>query len=132
MRIAILMPGECRRSETQAESQDANRAVKKSLGEFEQLVLLSVLRLGDDAHTVRIIEELERHTHRRPTHAAVYVALRRLEGKGMVTSALGDPTPEPGGRAKRYFEVTPEAVAPLVEARDALLAMWEGVEVPES
>lgn len=106
--------------------------MKKSLGEFEQLVLLAVLRLDDDAHTVRIIEELERRTHRRPTHAAVYVALRRLETKGMVTSEFGEPTPEPGGRAKRYFAATPEAVGPLVEARDALLSMWEGVEVPGS
>ena len=101
---------------------------RESLGEFEQLVLLACLRLESEAYAVPIIEEIERRAGRAASHAAVYVALRRLEKKGLVTSRLGDPTPQRGGRAKRYFEVQPEAMPMLREARDALLQMWEGLE----
>lgn len=102
----------------------------ETLGEFEQLVLLAALRLGQDAYTVAIIDEIVRHTSREPTHAAVYVALRRLEKKGLVTSALGPSTAERGGRAKRFFEVQPEAVDILRRSRDELLSLWAGVEAP--
>ena len=101
---------------------------RESLGEFEQLVLLACLRLGDRAYAVPIIEEIAGRTSRKASHAAVYVALRRLEKKGLVTSALADPTPERGGRAKRYFRVEPRAVEQLRESRDALLNMWHGLE----
>lgn len=101
---------------------------RETLGEFEQLVLLAALRLGDEAYTVPIIDEIEERTGRAPTHAAVYVAMRRLEDKGLVESEKGDPTPERGGRAKRYFRVQPQAVELLREHRDALLSMWEGLE----
>lgn len=101
----------------------------KSLGEFEQLVLLSVLQLGEEAYSVPVVEEIERRTGRSVTHAAVYVALRRLEKKDLVRSWMGDPTPERGGRSKRYFAVEPEALPLLEASRDALLAMWEGLEV---
>ena len=62
------------------------------------------------------------------SHAAVYIALKRLEKKGLVTSSLADPTRERGGRAKRYFQVVPEALRRLRESRNALLSMWEGLE----
>lgn len=101
---------------------------RKSLGEFEQLVLLACLRLGEDAYTVAIVDELARRTGREPSHATVYVALRRLEKKGLVDSELGESTPERGGRAKRYFRVHPDALPQLRDARDALLSMWEGLE----
>ena len=101
---------------------------RESLGEFEQLVLLACLQLEDDAYAVPIIRELEERTGRSPTHAAIYVTLRRLEKKGLVTSTLADPTPERGGRAKRYFTVQPEAVQLLQDSRDALLNMWRGLE----
>ncbi|MFW6198482.1 MAG: PadR family transcriptional regulator [Acidobacteriota bacterium] len=101
---------------------------RDTLGEFEQLVLLAALRLGDEAYTVPIIDEIERRTGRTPTHAAVYVAMRRLEDKGLVRSEKGAPTSERGGRAKRYFRVEPRAVELLREQRDALLSMWEGLE----
>lgn len=101
---------------------------RDSLGEFEQLVLLACLCLGDDAHTVAILDEIEERTGRTSSHAAVYVALRRLEEKEMVDSHLADPTPERGGKAKRHFRVRPEAMEPLREARDALLAMWAAVD----
>lgn len=101
---------------------------KDTLGDFEQLVLLAALRLGDEAYTVPILEEIEARTGRAPTHAAVYVAMRRLEDKGLVTSDKGQPTPERGGRAKRFFRVEPRAVELLREQRDDLLSMWEGLE----
>lgn len=101
----------------------------KSLGEFEQFVLLAVLQLGEEAYSVPIVEEIERRSDRSVTHAAVYVALRRLERKGLVRSWMGDPTPERGGRAKRYFAVERRALPLLEASREALLAMWEGLEV---
>ncbi len=101
---------------------------REHLGEFEQLVLLACLHLRDDAYTVRVIEEIEARTGRRAQHSAVYVALRRLEKRGLVESRLGESTPERGGRAKRYFTVRPQAVKALEAARDALLAMWRDLE----
>ncbi len=101
---------------------------RESLGEFEQLVLLACMRLGSSAYAVPIIQEIEDRTGRATSHAAVYVALRRLEKKGLVTSTLGDPTPQRGGRSKRYFAVDPKAIELLRESRDALLSMWQGLE----
>lgn len=101
---------------------------RSHLGEFEQLVLLACMRLGDEAYTVSILREIEARAGRRTSHAAVYVALRRLGERGLVDSQMGEPTPERGGRPKRYFSVRPEAVTALVEARDALLNMWQGLE----
>lgn len=108
---------------------DRRRAMPKdTLGDFEQLVLLAALRLGDGAYTVTIIEDIESRTGRAPTHAAVYVAMRRLEDKGLVSSEKGEPTPERGGRAKRFFRVEAEAVELLRQQKEALLSMWEGLE----
>ena len=73
------------------------------LGEFEQMVLLSVLRLGDEAYGVSIHEELGRTTGRDTKRGAVYVTLERLEAKGYVSSHYGDPSAERGGRAKRFY-----------------------------
>ncbi len=104
---------------------------RDSLGEFEQLVLLATLRLGKDAYVVPIIDDIQARTGREVTHAAVYVALRRLEKRGLVSSRLGESTPARGGKPKRYFEVSPEAVALLRDSRDALLNMWQGLEPVE-
>ena len=101
---------------------------RQSLGEFEQLVLLACVRLGPDAYSVPIIAEIESRTGRNASHAAVYVALKRLEKKGYVSSRIGDPIPERGGRSKRHYEVLPHALEELRASRDALLNMWEGVE----
>jgi DNA-binding PadR family transcriptional regulator len=101
---------------------------RESLGEFEQLVLLACLQLESKAYAVSIIDTIEKRTGRSASHAAVYVALRRLEKKGLVESSLADPTPERGGRAKRFFSVSPRAVDLLRESREALLAMWQGLE----
>ncbi len=101
---------------------------RQSLGEFEQLVLLACIRLGPDAYSVPIIAEIESRAGRNASHAAVYVALKRLEKKGYVSSRIGDPIPERGGRSKRHYEVLPHALEELRAARDGLLNMWEGVE----
>lgn len=101
----------------------------RNLGEFEQLVLLAVLQLGEGAYSVSIVDEIEGRTGREVTHASVYVALRRLEDKGLVRSWMGEPTPERGGRAKRFFAVEPEAIPLLEASRNALLAMWDGLQV---
>ena len=100
----------------------------QSAGEFEQLVLLAILQVGDGAYAVPIIQRIEARTGRTVSHAGVYVALRRLEDKGLATSRLEDATPKRGGRRKRYFDVAPHAVTLLRESRDALLSMWEGLE----
>lgn len=97
------------------------------LGEFEQMVLLACLRLGEGAYTMAVADEIESITGREASHAAVYVALRRLEKKTLVESRLGTATPERGGRPKRFFRVLPAAMEPLRESRDALMGLWDGV-----
>lgn len=104
---------------------------RESIGEFEQLVLLAILRLGDRAYGVPIVEELGARTGRTVTRASVYVALRRLEEKGMVASSLGEPTPERGGRAKRYYRVSAAALRRLRSARAAFVRMAEGIPAME-
>lgn len=101
---------------------------RDTLGDFEQLVLLACIRLGANAYTVSVLDEIAARTGRTVSHSAAYVALRRLEDRGLVTSRVGDPRPERGGRARRYFAVRPEAVPELVRARDQLLAMWDGLD----
>ena len=81
---------------------------QKGLGEFEQMVLLAALQLGDHVYGVPIVEEIERRTGRSVSRAAVYVTLRRLERKGLLTSWMGEPTEERGGKARRFVQVEPE------------------------
>ena len=100
---------------------------RKALGEFEHLILLSILRLGENAYGAGIIEELGDRTGRSVNQAAAYLTLRRLEEKGWVTSELGAPTPERGGRAKRFFRLLPEGESRLRDSRADLLSMWEGI-----
>jgi hypothetical protein len=77
-----------------------------NLGELEQLVMLALLRLGEDAYGIPVQQELARVARRHATFATVYSTLQRLETKGFVKSRLGDPTPERGGRRKKFFAVT--------------------------
>ena len=98
------------------------------LGEFEQSVLLAVLHLRDDAYGVAIRREIEARTRRSVAVGALYTALDRLERKGYVSSAMSDPTPERGGRSKRYFRVRAAGVAALRGSRDRLARMWKGLE----
>ena len=99
-----------------------------SLGEFEQVVLLAILRLGDNAYAVSVREEILQCTGRDVSRGSVYITLDRLETKGFLRSRLADPTPERGGRAKRFYELRPPAVDALKESRRALVALWRGLE----
>ncbi len=100
------------------------------LGEFEQLVLLAVLRLRDDANGVSIAKTLETDAGRRVARGALYTTLDRLEDKGLVTSRFGDPSPQRGGRAKRYFEVTPAGVEAVARAQRSYRRLLQGVILP--
>ena len=102
------------------------------LGEFEQMLLLAALRLGDDAYGVALMNELESSVGRRVSRGSVYVTLDRLEEKGWVTSNLSQPRPERGGRPRRLVRVTPQGVAELRRSREALLTLWDGVEILET
>jgi PadR family transcriptional regulator, regulatory protein PadR len=103
---------------------------KQTLGEFEQMVLLAILRLRGDAYAVPIVEEIEARTGRSVAPASVHVTLRRLEEKGLITSWLSEPVPERGGRARRCVSVEPEGQRQLRESRAMMEAMWSGVETP--
>jgi len=102
---------------------------KGTLGEFEFLVLLAVLRLGDDAYAVPIVEEIEARTGRSASRSSVYLTLRRLEEGGLVTSEMGDPLPERGGKARRYVRLLPEGRRLVRETQAGLQAMWDGLEL---
>jgi PadR family transcriptional regulator PadR len=97
------------------------------LGELEQLVLWTIIRLRDDAYGVPILRELEERAGRRLSIGALYATLERLEGKGYLTSRTGDPTPERGGRAKRFFRVTGAGAEALERSRDTLQRLWKGL-----
>ena len=101
---------------------------RTALGEFEHLILLAVLRLGDEAYGVTVIDELENRTGREISQAATYIGLKRLRDKGLLTSRLADPSPERGERARRYFEVTKFGLERLRESANALFSMWEGLD----
>ena len=98
------------------------------LGEFELLVLLAALRLGDEAHPVSIVEDIRARTARGVQRAAVYVTLQRLEDKGFVSSWLGSPTPERGGKARRHVKLTRAGRDAVRDARDVLQRMWTGLD----
>ena len=99
-----------------------------NLGEFEHMVLLAIMRLGDDAYAVPVREEIVRCTGRDVSRGSIYITLDRLETKGYLRSRLADPTPERGGRAKRYYVLRPRAIDALKESRRALVALWRGLE----
>jgi len=97
------------------------------LGEFELMVLLALIRLGDEAYGVPISHEIEKRSGREVALGSVYAALDRLEEKGLVTSRLGDPTAERGGRAKRFFRATAQGLHDVRETRQALVSLWRGL-----
>ena len=105
--------------------------MRTNLGEFEQTVLLAVVRLGDGAYGVPIRREIEKRTQRSVTVGALYRTLDRLESKGYVSSWFSDPVPERGGRSKRYFRVEPLGMRALRQRERELKAMWEGVDLQE-
>jgi PadR family transcriptional regulator PadR len=99
------------------------------LGEFEQLVLLAVLRLADNAYGVPIRREIEKRADRKVTVGALYSTLDRLESKGYVSSWFAGPTAERGGRSRRYFRVEPKGIEALALAKDMFDRMWKGVRL---
>ncbi len=98
-----------------------------SLGEFEQLVLLALVRLGDEAYGISIHNELLRRARRDVTVAAVYKTLERLEDKGLAASWVGEPTAERGGRRKKYFRIQPAGRRALTHALASLRRMTDGL-----
>jgi DNA-binding PadR family transcriptional regulator len=99
------------------------------MGEFEQLVLLALLRLNNDAYGIEVREHIEESVGREISYGAVYTTLDRLERKGYVTYRMGEATPERGGRAKKYFRVLPEGREALRATQQALTMMWDGVRL---
>jgi PadR family transcriptional regulator PadR len=97
------------------------------LTDFELMILLAVLRVGDEAYGVQIAKEIESTGGRRVLLGAAYAALDRLERNGLVSSAIGAPTPERGGRAKRFFQVTPRGLRAVRNTQQALVALWQDV-----
>src|SRR5580692_7978335 len=93
---------------------------KGLLGELEQLVMLAVMRLDEDAYAVSIRDQIEARTGIDLGRGSVYVTLARLERKGFLRSAFGEPTPERGGKAKRCFALTPAGTGALAQAEAAI------------
>ena len=102
------------------------------LGEFEHIVLLSLLRLDDRAYGVTVRQDIAVRTGRDVSIGAIYTTLDRLEVKGFVRSRLGEPTTERGGRAKRFFRVTAKGVRAVNATHDALRSMSVGLELIRS
>lgn len=100
-----------------------------NLGEFETLVLLALVRLGEGAYGITVRDEIMRRTRRRPNLGTVYKALIRLEAKGLIRSRLGDPTPERGGRRKKHYRVSVTGRRALAMTMVTLREMAAGLDV---
>jgi DNA-binding PadR family transcriptional regulator len=101
------------------------------LGEFELLVMLAIISLGEGAYGVPISREIERHTGRDVAYGTVYATLERLQEKGLVSSNLGEATPQRGGRAKRYFRVTTRGLRTVRETKESLTGFWKDLPALE-
>ena len=98
------------------------------LGEFEQMVMLALLRLGADAYGATVCGEIERRGGRGVSVSAVHTTLDRLEQKGLVKSRVGDPTPQRGGKRKRHYEVAASGMKALQASYRSLRNMADGLE----
>ncbi|UCC24361.1 MAG: helix-turn-helix transcriptional regulator [Gemmatimonadales bacterium] len=98
------------------------------LGEFEHQVLLAIMRLGRESYSVPVVLELEECTGREISQSAVFVVLRRLEKKGLLTSRMDDNGDGESGRTRRYFALTPAALTRLQESRATFQRLWEGLQ----
>lgn len=105
---------------------------EKFLGEFEHMLMLALIQLKDQAYGAKIRQLLDSEISRSVAIGAIYSTLERLEKKGMVSSRLGESTPERGGRAKRYFSVTAEGEAALKRAKDAMDTLWQGISIRQA
>ena len=99
------------------------------LGEFEQVVLLVVARLEGGAYGMAIRQVIEERTSHDVAIGSVYSALDRMEKKGLVVSEVGEPTPERGGRAKRFYRLRRPGVIALTRSRETYAQLWEGLEL---
>jgi PadR family transcriptional regulator PadR len=102
----------------------------QTLGEFEQIVVLAILRLGEQAYGANVREVIATRTNRRPSAGALYTTLDRLEEKGLVTSQFGDPTPQRGGRAKRFFKVSADGIQAVARAQRSYQRLLQGLKLP--
>jgi PadR family transcriptional regulator PadR len=102
---------------------------RDALGEVEHLILLAIVRLSHAAYGVTIRQEIEQRTGRELAIGGLYTALERLERKGFVQSTLSDPTPERGGRSRRYYRLKPAGASALRQTRERLVRMWQGLPV---
>lgn len=102
--------------------------MKVHLGEFEQLLLLALVRLGDGAYGVEIRQEIEKRTGRSISAGAVYTALDRMESRGFVSSEIGEPTPQRGGRRKNHYTLEPAGARALSRSYQAIRDMAKGME----
>ena len=102
-------------------------AKREFFGGFELLVLLALIRLGEDAYGVPISEAIEESSGKDVAIGSVYITLERLESKGLVSSRLGEPTAERGGRAKTYFKVTAKGLRQVRNAQRTLISLWKGI-----
>jgi DNA-binding PadR family transcriptional regulator len=102
---------------------------RERFGELEEQVVLALLQLGGESYAVPVANELEERTGRDVSPATTYMVMRRLEEQGFLTSRVGTPEPERGGRPRRFYSVVKDAVVPaLQDSRRARLALWEGLE----
>lgn len=101
---------------------------RRFLGEFEQMVMAAVLRLGDDAYGVTIIDLIETRTGRNVRSGALSVTLDRMEKKGLLRSSLAETSDGRGGRPRRYVRLTEDGVSAAAESRDAMLSLWSGLD----
>jgi DNA-binding PadR family transcriptional regulator len=102
------------------------------LGGFEYVVILGLMRLGEDAYGVTVRQEIEARTGREVSIGAVYATLDRLEAKGYVKSHLGEPTRERGGRSKRFFRITPKGILVVKHTHSTLLRLMDGLDLVRS
>jgi DNA-binding PadR family transcriptional regulator len=105
-------------------------ATLPTLGEFEQIVLLAIMRLGENAYGVTLRHEIRARTDRHPSPGAVYTTVDRLEDKGLVSSRFGEPTSLRGGRAKRFFKVTAKGIAAVARAQRSYGRLLDGLKIP--
>jgi len=99
----------------------------ESIGALEHLVLLAIVRLGPDSYGVTIIDELQAHARRPVLRPSVYLALKRLESRGLIRSRMGEPEARRGGRARRHFAATAAGLRTLRESQRMLTSLWDGV-----
>src|ERR671910_814820 len=104
---------------------------QRLLTDFELMILLAILRVDDEAYGVLIAREIEKTAGRTVLLGAIYAALARLDAMGLVASTVGDPTPQRGGRAKRFFRVTRAGLRAVSDTQRALMALWPNVPVLE-